>query len=249
MGQLRAQVDVVRAPLDRSEVVAEALPGPVDPLVEHGAGDVLDPFHQGDEAGVRIGSHRCEADAAVAHDRRGHPVPARRRHAVVPRGLPVVVRVDVDEPRGDQQAVGVDLLRATARDRPDGGNGPAVHRHVGGARFTAPPVGHQPAPDHEVVHSLRHALPLTLPGEPGRQSVGQTVGPDGRSRPRDVGLYPVSVSVPSAARSPVRPMPSSTHSRASVSASDTLPQARLPSAVRHARMPRSGAPSRSKVTV
>ena len=182
MRELRAQVDVVRTPLDRSEVVAEALPGPVDPLVEHCAGDVLDPFHQGDEAGVRIGSHRCEADAAIAHDRRGHPVPARRRHALVPGGLSVVVGVDVDEPRGDQQAVGVDLLRATARDRPDGGNGPAVHRHVGGARLAAPPVGHQPAPDHEVVHSLRHALPLTLPGEPGRHSVDQTVGPD-RTQP------------------------------------------------------------------
>ena len=43
MGELRAEVDVVRAPLDRVEVLAEALPGPVDPLVEHGAGNVLDP--------------------------------------------------------------------------------------------------------------------------------------------------------------------------------------------------------------
>ena len=36
---------------------------------------------------------------------------------LVPGRLPVVVRVDVDEARGDQQAVGVDLLRAPAGDR------------------------------------------------------------------------------------------------------------------------------------
>ena len=59
----------------------------------------------------------------------------------------------------------------------------------------------------------------------------------------------VKARVPSGARTPVRPMPSSAQSRASASGCLTLPQTRLPEAVRQARMPRSGAPSRSKVTV
>ena len=84
VGELRAQVDVVRAPLDRVEVLAEALPGPVDALVEHGARDVLDPFHERDEARVRVRPHRGEADAAVAHDRRRDAVPARRRQSARP---------------------------------------------------------------------------------------------------------------------------------------------------------------------
>ena len=200
---------------------------------------------------MRIGAHRCEADAAVAHDRRGHPVPARRRHALVPRGLPVVVRVDVDEPRGDEQAVGIHLLRATAGDRSHRGDGPTVHRHVGEARLAAPPVGHQPAPDHEIVHCLRHALPLTLPGEPGRQSVAETVclpQQDGTAPPgfglsgqreRAVGGQ-VAGAADALLDAEQRPV-----SRRRTA----LPQARLPSAVRQARMARSGSPSRSKVTV
>ena len=42
VGELRAEVDVVRTPLDRVEVLAEGLPRPVDPLVEHRARNVLD---------------------------------------------------------------------------------------------------------------------------------------------------------------------------------------------------------------
>ena len=161
--KLGAEVDVVGTSLDRGEVLAEGLPGPVDPLVEHRAGNVLDPFHEGDEARVRIGSHRREADAAVAHDRGRDAVPARRRHPLVPGRLSVVVRVDVDEARGHQQPVGVDLLRAPPGDGAHGGDRPAVDRDVGRARLAAQAVGHRTAADHEVVCSHCHALPLTLP--------------------------------------------------------------------------------------
>ena len=168
VGELRAQVHVVRTPLHRVEILPEALPGPVDPLVEHRARDVLDPFHERDQARVGVRSHWREPDAAVAHDRRRDPVPARRRHPFVPRRLPVVVRVDVDEAGSDQQAGSVDLLRASARHGAHGGDGLPVDRHVGPPGLAAPAVGHQPAPDHEVMCRLCHALPLTLPGQPGR---------------------------------------------------------------------------------
>ena len=162
VGELRAQVDVVRTPFHRVEILPEALPGPVDPLVEHRARDVLDPFHERDQAGVRVRPHRREADATIAHDRRRDPVPAGRRHPFVPRRLPVVVGVDVDEAGGDQQPAGVDLLGAPARHGAHGGDGPPVHRQVSPPGLAAPAVGHQPAPDHEIVCRFCHALTLTL---------------------------------------------------------------------------------------
>ena len=67
------------------------------------AGDVLDALHQPDQPVVAIGSGRGEADAAVAGDHGGDPVPAARGQHLVPGGLAVVVGVDVHPARRDQQ--------------------------------------------------------------------------------------------------------------------------------------------------
>ncbi len=61
-------------------------------------------------------SHRREADAAVAHHDRRHAVVIRRRHPRRPRGLTVVVRVDVDEARRHDRAGGRSI---SSRPRPD----------------------------------------------------------------------------------------------------------------------------------
>ena len=80
------------------------------------------------------GPHRREADAAVAHHDRGHAVPGRRGELGVPRGLAVVVGVDVDEARRDERAVGVDLpARRVPSTCADLGDHPVVDGHVGGA--------------------------------------------------------------------------------------------------------------------
>ena len=60
---------------------------------------------------------RREPDAAVAHRDAGDAVQRRRRDERVPGDLAVEVGVDVDEARGDEQAVGVDLAVAGARRR------------------------------------------------------------------------------------------------------------------------------------
>ena len=111
---LRAEVDRVRGAVDHVEVFGEALPSPRDPLVERGAGDVLDTLHQADQEIVTIAAHRRETHPAVPHDDGRDALPRRRRQQRVPRDLAVVVRVHVDPTRRDQQAVGVDLV-ATAR--------------------------------------------------------------------------------------------------------------------------------------
>jgi hypothetical protein len=105
--------------------------------VEGGAGNVLDPFHQLDQQIVIGAAHRREADAAVAHDRGGHAVVARRRHAVRPGGLTVVVGVDVDEAGRHQGARRVDLAPRGAAHAADLDDASPRDRDIGRARSTA----------------------------------------------------------------------------------------------------------------
>ena len=92
--------------LERIEILAERFPRPVEAFVERGAGNVLDAFHQLDQALAVLDLHRREADAAIAHHRRGDAVPARGLQVRVPGRLAVIVGVDVDEAGRDQQALG-----------------------------------------------------------------------------------------------------------------------------------------------
>ena len=58
---LGGDVDGPRRLVERVEVLREALPVPVDALVERGAGDVLHALHQLDEEALGAGAHRREA--------------------------------------------------------------------------------------------------------------------------------------------------------------------------------------------
>ena len=160
-----------------------------------------------------------EADAAVAHDRGGHAVPARRRHPFVPRRLPVVMRMDVDEARGDQQPGGVDLLAAPAGDRAHGGDQwrrPPRRQ----PRRGSPPRPSATSPPRTTRSCAVPAMPCPSPSP----AAGEIVSPSNYMAqrvatgctPSGERVYPVRASVPSAARSPVRPMPSSAQSSASV---------------------------------
>ena len=115
---------------ERVEVLGEGLPLPVDALVQRGARDVLDAFHQLDEEVAPVGPHGGEADAAVAHDDGGDAVPARRRDLGIPRDLAVVVRVDVDPTGREEQAVAVELAMAAAVGVDVGDDVLAVDREI-----------------------------------------------------------------------------------------------------------------------
>jgi len=161
VGHLCAEVHNVLATVERVEELREALPAPGDARREGGAGDVLHALHEADEPLVAIRGHRCEAHAAVAHHHRGHavpargPVPARGRELLVPGGLAVVVRVDVDEARRDEGPVGVDLARARAIDPADGSDDTVSDGDVRGAGRRTGAVDDRATADHQVVCAHR----------------------------------------------------------------------------------------------
>jgi hypothetical protein len=138
--------------VEKVEELGEGLPAPADPGAERRSRDVLDPFHQADEPVAPLRHRGREPDAAVPHDDGGDAVPGRRGERRVPRDLPVVVGVDVDEARGDETARGVERLGAVVVDTPDDADPAVVDRHVPGPGRRAGPVDDGAAADHEVVH-------------------------------------------------------------------------------------------------
>ena len=158
MGRLRAQIDVARQRLEKVEVLGEGFPLPGNALVQGGAGDVFDAFHQFDQAVAVADVHRGEADAAIAHDGGGHTVPAGRRKVLVPGGLAVVVGVDIDEAGRNEQALGIDLAMPAAGHLADLGDPAVVDGHVGLARRAAAAVDDRAAANDERMRI--HGCPL-----------------------------------------------------------------------------------------
>ncbi len=152
---LGRDVDVVGDRCDGVEVVAERLPFPAQALVQSGTGNVLDALHEFDEAITIARAYRRETDPAVAHHDGGDAVRRRRCQSVIPRGLAVVVRVDVDEPGDHQGAVGVDLAPTAAGDLADRDDRAVGHRDVGGPYRCTGSVHDGTTPHDEVV--LGHA--------------------------------------------------------------------------------------------
>ena len=152
VGHLGADVERPAHAVEHVEVLLEALPPPRHPLVEGGAGDVFDAFEERDEPAVLVGPGRGEAHAAVAHEQRGDAVGGRWRHVGVPRGLAVVVGVDVDPARCDQHAVGVDGAVGGAHVVTHRHDAPVGDRKVGSARRSARTVDHGAVPDDEIGH-------------------------------------------------------------------------------------------------
>ncbi len=158
--QVRGHVDVAAArDSKRVHELGEGLPGPGQAVGHHDAGNVLDPGHHVDEHVVVLLAARREADAAVAHHHRGHSVRRRRGQALRPDGLAVVVGVQVDEARRDQQSGGVDLPRGgLAVDVADGFYDPVLHGYVADVRLTSQPVDDGAIADEEVIGHLTNLL-------------------------------------------------------------------------------------------
>jgi hypothetical protein len=167
---LGGDVDGLGSAVQGVEVLGEGLPVPGDALVERGAGDVLDPLHQGDQPLVTVGTHRGEAHSAVAHHDGRDTVPGGGAEGRVPAGLAVVVGVDVDPARGHDEPLGVELAPSGAGDLADGGDAALVDGDVGSSAGRARAVDHRAVADHQIVlgHVPLLVAPLRRPTVPGR---------------------------------------------------------------------------------
>ena len=165
MRYLTGDVDRMRMTGHRVEVLGVAFPVPLDALVQRGAGDVLDAFHQRDQPLVLVGTDGGESDAAIAHHGGGHTLPARRRQVGIPRDLAVIVRVDVDEAGCHQQTRGIDLVAATPGDGADRTDAVPVDRNVSLPWRGAGAVDDHAPTDHQIVisHSRSPLLPVSDP--------------------------------------------------------------------------------------
>ena len=94
--------------VEAAEPVAVGGPVPLQPGGQRLDRDPLDPGHHPHQVVGVLGAGRREGEATVAAEHRGDPVVRRRARRRVPRKLRVVVRVQVDEPRSQDETVGVD---------------------------------------------------------------------------------------------------------------------------------------------
>ncbi len=144
-------VDAFGLAVDRVEVLGKGLPPPVDPGGQGSRRDVLGPFQVPDDQIPGVGTDRGEGEPAVAHDHRGHPVPARAGAVRVPEDLRIHMGMAVDEPRRHNMALGVDLGRSPLGDPADFGDPVPGHGHVGPVRRSAGAVHHGAVSNDEVV--------------------------------------------------------------------------------------------------
>ena len=149
---LRTDIHRKRFFRQRVEVFGIGFPFPRDAFGQRGAGDVLHAFHDVDQAIVKIGFDRGKAHAAIAHDDRGHAVPARGRKERVPADLAIVVGVNVDPARRDQQASGIDFTGSSARHHADCGDHVAVDRYIGHPARRASAIDHGSIADYDIMH-------------------------------------------------------------------------------------------------
>ena len=149
----RTDIDRVRLRGERVEIFGEALPIPVEPIVERGAGDFLDALHQPDQPVALVRVRRREADATIPHDHAGDAIVERRAHQLVPARLAVIMGVDVHEARRHDQAVGVDLAPCGAGNLTDFHDPAVLDGHIGrrGLGIGAA-VDDRAATDYDIMH-------------------------------------------------------------------------------------------------
>ena len=190
--QIRGDVDIAFARVQRVHVLGEGFPGPRQSVGHHDTGNVLDAGHHVDEDVVVFFAARREADPAVAHHHRGDPVRRRRRQALRPDGLAVVVGVQVDEARGDQQPGGVDLaLGGIAVHVSHRRDDAVAHSDVADVGLTPQPVDDGAIADEEVVGHLNNLRPerCVMPGSSRDRPHRNQLRRQGRVRAKAAEFY------------------------------------------------------------
>ena len=134
------------AAVETAHPLAEGAPVPRQPGLQRRQGHALDPRHHPRDVVDVLGRDRCQREAAIAAEHRGHAVQRGGAGVGVPEELGVVVGVEVDETRRHQQSRGVDDGVGSRSDAgPDGVHPFAVEEHVGLHRCRPRAVDDRPA--------------------------------------------------------------------------------------------------------
>ena len=153
-----AVVDALGQTLDGVEVLGEGRPGPVDALF-HGLGrDVFGALQVAHDEVLVLRRSRGQREPAVAHHHGGDAVPARAGSERIPGDLRVHVGVPVDEARGDDLPLGIDLFTGARPNAADAGDAALQDPHIGAVTSKARSVDDGAVLDHEVV--LHGSTPL-----------------------------------------------------------------------------------------
>ena len=152
---LGGNVHCVLTTVECVEIIGEGFPIPREALGECRTGDVLHTLEHRDEERVIRGLGRGEAHAAVAHHERGDAVDGRRGEKRVPRGLTVVVGVDVHEPGGDEVPGGIECaLGLPGQLRTDLNDSASGDGDIGLSGRCPCAVDNRPALDQQIEHGL-----------------------------------------------------------------------------------------------
>ena len=134
---LGGQLDGPGPALQGIEVFGKTLPSPVDAVGEGRARNILHPLHESDQEILGARANRGKAHPAIADHRGGDAMVRRRRQAIVPSSLAVVVGVGVHEARRHRKALRFDHLAGAGGihrcGRLDAPHQTILHHHVCGA--------------------------------------------------------------------------------------------------------------------
>jgi hypothetical protein len=163
MRGLCADIDGVRQPLQCVHELRKSLPLPVQPGREHRIGNFFDAFHQIHQGAAMVLLDRCEADAAIAEQHRGHTMPARGRQQRVPHRLAIVMSVCVNPARRDQKPVGIDVALGWTLFAANSGDAAIGNRDIAHKGGLAGAVDDGAAANDDVVHGRRSLNPSLDP--------------------------------------------------------------------------------------
>ena len=157
-GHVGEAVDALGNPFEAGQPLRERHPIPDHPLLHGVEGNGLGARHGEHRPVAPFRHHRRKAEAAVAEDHGGDPVPAGDGAVGIPLNLCVVVGVQIDEPRRDDQPIGIDNPFGSAFDATaDMGNPPILDPKIAAIARHPSAIDNRPALDAHIELSHAHS--------------------------------------------------------------------------------------------
>ena len=154
-------IESPRRGIECIQVFGEGLPLPLHPRAQGIARDIFHAFHQTNEPVAAGWLGGREAHPAVSHHRRRYTVPQGLREIRIPTDLPVVVRMDVNPARRDDETIGIEGARGSPGRLADGSNTTILDGDVGALGFKPTAVHHRSAANQDIELGHGHASSCT----------------------------------------------------------------------------------------